>query len=139
MPIFKGRPPGKKRPSRPGGRPGGKPSGKLGKAGGKFGKPSKKKRVVKKKKAIKKAPAPSLDSTGMEGLYFKELIQAEAPVVVVLDTGEEVLGFVRYYDLDMISIAPADGSPKMFLRKSGIRYLYEAEEVEDYEDEEGEE
>lgn len=129
MPIFKGRPPGKKRP---GGKPGGKPGARFGKPGGKFGKPSKKKRPIKKKKAAKKASGvPNIENTGMEGLYFKELIEAAVPVIVVLNDGEEILGFVRYYDVDMVSVGPADGSPKMFLRKSGIRYIYEAEEVED--------
>lgn len=134
MPIFKGRPPGKKRPGgKPGGRPGGKPGARFGgKPGGKFGKPGKKKRPIKKKKkAAKKATVPNIENTGMEGLYFKELIEAQVPVIVVLNTGEEILGFVRYYDVDMVSVGPADGSPKMFLRKSGIRYIYEAEEVED--------
>jgi len=145
MPIFRGgrRPPKKKsfggKPGKPGrgGKFGGKP-GKFGKAAG--GKKGKKRAPKRKKKPVKKAPAPSIESTGMEGLYLKELMEAETPVVVVLNTGEKVRGFVRYYDKDTFSLGPADGSPKMFLRKEGIRYLYEEpEEVEEYEEEEYEE
>jgi hypothetical protein len=143
MPIFRGRKPSKKRSF--GGRPG-KPGrkGKPGKPGkfGKFagGKKGKKRAQKRKKKPVKKLqPVPNIEWTGMEGLYFKELIQTETPVVVVLNTGERVRGFVRYYDRDVISLGPADGSPKIFLRKDGIRYLYEEEEPELYEDEEAEE
>jgi hypothetical protein len=113
MPIFKGRRPAKKRP---------------------FGssKPvNKKKRVKKrpakrvKKKKIAKPPQPSIENTGMESLFFKELIEDEKLIVVVLNNGEEVRGYIRYYDRDVFSIGPADGGPKQFIRKSGVRYLYE--------------
>jgi hypothetical protein len=112
MPIFKGRRPAKKRP---------------------FGssKPVKKKRDKKrpakrvKKKKIVKTAQPSIENTGMESLYFKELIEDERLMVVVLTNGEEVRGYIRYYDRDVFSIGPADGGPKRFIRKSGVRYLYE--------------
>lgn len=64
----------------------------------------------------------------MEALYVKELMDAEAVVVVVLDNGERLRGYVRYYDVDTFSLGPIDGSPKVFLRKENIRYLYEEEE-----------
>jgi hypothetical protein len=141
MPIFRGRKPTKKksfggRPGKPGrgGKFGGKPGGRFGKAAG--GKKGKKRAPKRKKKVVKKAPAPSIDSTGMEAWYMKKLMLDETPVVVVLNTGEKVRGFVRYYDVDTFSLGPADGSPKMFLRKEGIRYLYEEpEEIEEYEEE----
>ena len=140
MPIFRGRKPTKKKsfggkPGKPGrgGKFGGKP-GKFGKAAG--GKKGKKRAPKRKKKPVKKAPAPSIESTGMEGWYMKQLMEAEIPVVIVLNTGEKVRGFVRYYDKDTFSLGPTDGSPKMFLRKEGIRYLYEEpEEGEAYEEE----
>ena len=149
MPIFRGggRKPTKKKsfggkPGKPG-RGGGKfGGGKFGgKPGGKFGKPAgpkkgKKRAPKRKKKVVKKAPAQTIESTGMEAWYMKQLMTSEIPIVVVLDTGEKVRGFVRYYDKDTFSLGPADGSPKMFLRKESIRYLYEEpEEGEFYEDE----
>jgi hypothetical protein len=135
MPIFRGRKPTKKKSfggkqGRPGGR-GGKFGGKPGGGGGKFGraaggpKKSKKRAPKRKKKIIKKAPAQTIESTGMEAWYMRQLMTAEIPIVVVLDTGEKVRGLVRYYDKDTFSLGPTDGSPKMFLRKDSIRYLYE--------------
>src|SRR2546426_2599925 len=144
MPIFRGggRKPTKKKsfggkPGKPGrgGKFGGKPGGKFGRAAG-GPKKGKKRAPKRKKKVVKKAPAQTIESTGMEGWYMKQLITSEIPVVVVLDTGESVRGFVRYYDKDTFSLSPVDGSPKMFLRKESIRYLYEEpEEGEFYEEE----
>lgn len=72
-------------------------------------------------------PAPvDPEITGYEAAYFRELIEAEIPVVIVLRTGEQFKGFVRYYDRDIFSLGPVDGGPKLFLRKESVRYLYEA-------------
>lgn len=97
-------------------------SNKLNKSKGK-----KKKRPPKriKKKKVVKQQQPNIESTGMESLYLKELIEDEKLVVVVLNSGEQVRGYVRYYDREVFSIGPADGGPKIFVRKSGVRYLYE--------------
>jgi hypothetical protein len=142
MPIFRGggRKPTKKKsfggkPGKPGrgGKFGGKP-GKFGKAAGP--KKGKKRAPKRKKKVVKKAPAQTIESTGMEAWYMKQLMTSEIPIVVVLNTGEKVRGFVRYYDKETFSLGPANGSPKMFLRKESIRYLYEEpEEGEFYEEE----
>ncbi len=73
-------------------------------------------------------PVPKVidhDDTGREAAYLKELIDDETPIVVVLRTGEKLRGIVRYYDRDVFSLGPADGGPKLFLRKTGVRYLYE--------------
>lgn len=146
MPIFRGRKPTKKKSfgGKPGGKPGrggkfgAKPPGKFGRAAG--GKKGKKRVPTRKKKVVKKAPAQTIESTGMEAWYMKHLMTAEIPIVVVLDTGEKVRGFVRYYDKDTFSLGPVNGSPKMFLRKESIRYLYEEpEEDEVYEEEDEEE
>jgi hypothetical protein len=65
-----------------------------------------------------------MESTGFEAAYFRELIDEEIPVVIVMKTGEQLRGFVRYYDRDVFSLGQPDG-PKLFLRKSSVRYLYE--------------
>jgi hypothetical protein len=140
MPYFNNRGPSKKRGPGGGGRPGGGPGG--GGSGGRpggggggrpgGGKPFGKKKSAKKrsfkKKAVKKDAVPNIENTGMEGWYFKDLIEAEQLIVLKLNDGKELRGFVRYYDKDVISVGPEDGSPKMFVRKDGIRYLYEVED-----------
>jgi hypothetical protein len=65
------------------------------------------------------------DDTGRESDYFKKLVDNEKAVVVVMSDGEKISGTIRYYDREVFSLGPADGSTKRFLRKSSIRYLYE--------------
>lgn len=89
------------------------------------------------RKARKKAPAkasrkaddktfvPNIEHTGREVAYFDELLRRETIVVISLKNGGTVRGYIRYYDRDVISLGPADGSPKIFLRKENIGYLYE--------------
>ena len=70
---------------------------------------------------------PRNESTGREAAYLKSLVDSGATIVVVLTTGEQLRGQVRYYDRDCFSLGPADGGPKLFLRKSSIRYFWEEE------------
>ena len=116
--------------SRFGSRPGGSRS-----EGSRPGGPPSDNKFQKKKKSNKNArrtprvpPVPKVvdhDDTGREAAYLKELVDQEVPVVVVLRTGEQLRGIVRYYDADVFSLGPASGGPKLLLRKTGVRYLYE--------------
>lgn len=154
MVAFKGRRPmgGGSGGGRPfGGGSGGGGSRPFGGGGGKpFGKKKPKFRKPFKKKPKKKLEpvVPAMDQTGLEALYLKTLMEEETPVVLVLTSNEKIKGLVKYYDRDTFSFGPADGSPKLFIRKDGVKYLYEepleeiaeAEEAEeDEEDEETEE
>ncbi len=106
-------------------RPMGKPMGKP------MGRPFKKKPKFRKtfKKKVKRKPSEpqiiSMDNTGMEALYLKSLMDTATPVVVKLTSGEMIRGYVKYYDKDTFSFGPSDGSPKLFVRKTGVRYLFE--------------
>lgn len=86
------------------------------------------KKKGKRRAPPKPPPAPkpiNYEETGMETAYLKELVDQETPIVVVLRSGETLRGVIRYYDRDVFSLGPATGGPKLFLRKDGIRYLYE--------------
>ncbi len=63
--------------------------------------------------------------TGAEAAYLKTLVDMGTEVVVVLKTGEQLRGQVRYYDRDVFSLGQGEGAPKLLIRKSSIRYLYE--------------
>lgn len=64
--------------------------------------------------------AEEQQGTGSEAPYMKSLVDSRATVTVVLTTGEELRGRIRYYDRDCFSVGPADGGPKIFLRKSSV-------------------
>lgn len=90
----------------------------------KFKGQNRKQRKQAKPKKPRPQTATDMASTGQETIYFRYLIDTEAPVVVALRGGEKVRGIVRYYDKDVFSLGQHDG-PKLFLRKENVRYLYE--------------
>ncbi len=102
-----------------------RPGGGSGGSGGGGGKRRHKARRPHPPSAPRQNNTVDLESTGYEAAYFRELIDDEVPVVIVLKSGEQLRGQVRYYDRDVFSLGPADGGPKLFLRKSSVRYLYE--------------
>lgn len=87
------------------------------------------KRNKKNKPKRPPRPAPQMpsdpESTGEEAAYLKTLVDHATPVVVVLKSGEQLRGQLRYYDRDVFSLGPSDGGPKLLLRKTSIRYMYE--------------
>ncbi|MBP1609146.1 MAG: Hfq protein [Acidobacteria bacterium] len=68
-----------------------------------------------------------MDVTGSEAEYLKSLIDSRALITVVLTSGERLRGRMRYYDRHCFSIGLAGGGPKIFLRKSNVRCIEEAE------------
>ena len=64
-------------------------------------------------------------STGAEAAYLRSLIDSRTSVIVVLNTGGQLRGRIRYFDRDCFSIGLADRRLNIFLRKSSVRYIYE--------------
>jgi host factor-I protein len=64
------------------------------------------------------------EQTFEEVRYLKHLIEAKIPVCVKLTDGEEVRGFIEYYDQRFIRITRQD-HPNLFIFKHDIQYLYE--------------
>ena len=56
--------------------------------------------------------------------YFDHLSRNRVPVVVKLLDGEQVRGWVEYYDRDIIRIT-RENQPNLFIYKDQIKYLYE--------------
>ncbi len=63
--------------------------------------------------------------TQRENAYLKELVQNQSPVVVKLRSGEEISGYIEYYDKNMLRIT-REGAPNLFIFKHEIKYLQEA-------------
>jgi small nuclear ribonucleoprotein (snRNP)-like protein len=68
-----------------------------------------------------------MDVTGAEAEYLKSLIDSHTLITVVLTNGERLRGRMRYYDRHCFSIGLAGGGPKIFLRKSNVRYIEETD------------
>src|SRR5205809_6813705 len=64
------------------------------------------------------------DTTYREAEYIDRLDKIRTPVVVKLIDGEEVHGWIEYYDKDIIRIT-RDTQPNLFIYKNRVKYLYE--------------
>jgi len=64
------------------------------------------------------------EHTFREAEYIDRLSKSRTPVVVKLTAGEEVRGWIEYYDKDIIRIT-RDTQPNLFIYKSRVKYLYE--------------
>ncbi len=66
------------------------------------------------------------ETTGAETNYLHKNMEARTPMVVKLVDGEEIRGWIEYYDRDMIKINRSD-PPHLFIRKENIKYIYKDE------------
>src|SRR3954463_3877758 len=64
------------------------------------------------------------ETTFRETEYIDRLSKNRTAVVVKLTDGEEVRGWIEYYDKDIIRIT-RDTQPNLFIYKSRVKYLYE--------------
>jgi host factor-I protein len=77
----------------------------------------------------RKKPAPP-DQTNAENFYYIKQMQARTPMVVVLDTNEEIRGVIEWYDKDCIKVHRAN-EPNLLIMKTVIRYMYKQNEAKD--------
>ncbi|MGA7525422.1 MAG: hypothetical protein WBW84_23430 [Acidobacteriaceae bacterium] len=82
-------------------------------------------------------PAAALrESSSAEAFYFQKQIQAQTPMVFVLDDGTRIEGCIEWYDRDVIKVRSnasslshsSDHVIRILIYKSGIKYLYKAGE-----------
>jgi host factor-I protein len=64
------------------------------------------------------------ETTFREAEYIDRLSKNRIPVVVKLIDGEEVRGWIEYYDKDIIRIT-RDTMPNLFIYKNRVKYLFE--------------
>jgi host factor-I protein len=74
-------------------------------------------------KPAKSAPP---EETGEEAAFLKHLVESHRDVTIKMVDGEEVSGWVEYYDRNMIRLTRS-GAPNLFIYKNQIVYLKEAE------------
>jgi len=77
----------------------------------------------------RKKPAPP-DQTNAENFYYIKQMQSRTPMVVVLDTGEQIRGVIEWYDKQCIKVHRMN-EPNLLIMKSFIRYMYKQNEAKD--------
>jgi sRNA-binding regulator protein Hfq len=61
-----------------------------------------------------------------EAFYFQKQMQAQTPMVFVLDDGEQIEGVIEWCDLHVIKVRHVT---RTMIYKSSIKYLYKATEL----------
>lgn len=75
----------------------------------------------------RRRPLPP-ESTSAEAFYYLKQMNNKTPMVVVLDSGEELRGHIEWYDRACIKVNRV-GAPNLLVFKHAIKYLYKQEEV----------
>lgn len=68
---------------------------------------------------------PPSGETGQEALYLKSLSDRQVPVHIKLRDGEQVSGWIEYFD-DMMLRLTREGKPNLFIYKAQIRTVAES-------------
>ena len=64
------------------------------------------------------------EQTHAENFYYQKQMQARTPMVIVLRDGEEVHGFIEWYDRNCIKVNREAGEPNLMIYKPAIKYMY---------------
>ncbi|HEU5249588.1 MAG TPA: hypothetical protein VFW15_06335 [Thermoanaerobaculia bacterium] len=69
------------------------------------------------------------EQTNAESYYYLKQMAAKTPMVVVLNDGQEVRGWIEWYDKACLKVN-RDRGPNLLIPKSSIKYLYKQTEEE---------
>ena len=77
--------------------------------------------------AAPKKIAPS-EQTNAENFYYQKQMQTKTPMVIVLRDGEEVHGYIEWYDKNCIKLNRS-GAANLMIYKPAIKYMYKESET----------
>ena len=69
---------------------------------------------------------PPAEQTHAENFYYQKQIQTQTPLVVVLQSGDEVHGVLEWYDKACIKLNRREGN--LLVYKHAIKYMYKESE-----------
>ena len=68
------------------------------------------------------------DQTNAESFYYLKQMNAKTPMVVVMTDGEEIRGWIEWYDKSCLKIN-REGAPNLVVQKHCIKYLFKQDEL----------
>ena len=68
------------------------------------------------------------EQTNAEEFYYLKQMASKTPMVVVLTSGEELRGWIEWYDKAAIKVNRHEG-PNLLIPKHNIRYMFKEEEL----------
>jgi host factor-I protein len=77
--------------------------------------------------ALAKKVVPN-EQTNAENFYYQKQMQGKTPMVVVLRDGEEVHGYIEWYDKNCIKLNRS-GAANLMIYKPAIKYMFKEGEI----------
>jgi len=68
------------------------------------------------------------EQTNAEEFYYLKQMAAKTPMVVILTDGEELRGWIEWYDKGALKLNRTQG-PNLLIQKHFIRYMFKEEEL----------
>ena len=68
------------------------------------------------------------EQTNAESYYYLKQMAAKTPMVVVLNDGERIHGWIEWYDKACLKVN-RDAGPNLLVPKASIKYMYKAAEA----------
>lgn len=68
------------------------------------------------------------EQTNAEEFYYLKQMAAKTPMVLILDDGEELHGWIEWYDKGSLKLNRHSG-PNLLIQKHTIRYMFKEEEL----------
>jgi sRNA-binding regulator protein Hfq len=78
-------------------------------------------------RGARRRPNPP-EQTNAEEFYYLKQMAAKTPMVLVLGNGDELRGWIEWYDKGALKLNRADG-PNLLVLKHNIRYMFKEEEL----------
>ena len=78
-------------------------------------------------RAVRRKASPP-EQTNAEEFYYLKQMAARTPMVVMLTDGEELRGWIEWYDKGAIKLNRNQG-PNLLIPKHSIRYMFKEEEL----------
>ena len=82
------------------------------------------KRAPKNGRPMRQAPP---ETTNAESFYYLKQMNAKTPMVIVMNDGETLRGWIEWYDKTCLKVN-REGAPNLLVNKNYIKYLYKQEE-----------
>ena len=78
-------------------------------------------------RSVRRKQSPP-EQTNAEEFYYLKQMAARTPMVVVLQTGEELRGWIEWYDKGALKLN-RHNEPNLMILKHNIRFMFKEEEL----------
>jgi host factor-I protein len=78
-------------------------------------------------RSLRRKQAPP-EQTNAEEFYYLKQMSAKTPMVLILTDGEELRGWIEWYDKGSLKLNRHAG-PNLLIQKHSIRYMFKEEEL----------